>query len=120
MHSSRCCAADMPGVCAHFDTCMIWSSTSLCQQEQHTATGIGGFLYFVTQVLLLGAAYTHRSWVFKTWREYFHFSYLNEATLDPEKTYIFVEFPHGVFPMSELIAGETSFGVLRKECIGVS
>jgi 2-acylglycerol O-acyltransferase 2 len=43
--------------------------------------------------------------VFKTWREYFHFSYLNESTLDPEKTYIFVEFPHGVFPMSELIAG---------------
>lgn len=43
--------------------------------------------------------------MFKTWREYFHFSYLNEATLDPKKTYIFVEFPHGVFPMSELIAG---------------
>lgn len=43
--------------------------------------------------------------MFKTWREYFHFSYLNEATLDPNKTYIFVEFPHGVFPMSELIAG---------------
>jgi 2-acylglycerol O-acyltransferase 2 len=43
--------------------------------------------------------------VFKTWREYFHFSYLNESTLDPDKTYIFVEFPHGVFPMSELIAG---------------
>jgi 2-acylglycerol O-acyltransferase 2 len=48
--------------------------------------------------------------VFKTWREYFHFSYLNESTLDPAKTYIFVEFPHGVFPMSELIAG--AFGLV--------
>jgi hypothetical protein len=43
--------------------------------------------------------------IFKTWREYFHFSYLNESTLDPAKNYIFVEFPHGVFPMSELVAG---------------
>jgi hypothetical protein len=34
-------------------------------------------------------------WVFKTWREYFSFSYLNEAVLDPQKKYIFVEFPHG-------------------------
>ena len=47
----------------------------------------------------------NRCWVFKTWREYFKFSYLNEAVLAPEKKYIFVEFPHGVFPMSELIAG---------------
>jgi hypothetical protein len=43
--------------------------------------------------------------IFKTWREYFQFSYLNESTLDPAKNYIFVEFPHGVFPMSELVAG---------------
>jgi 2-acylglycerol O-acyltransferase 2 len=43
--------------------------------------------------------------IFKTWREYFQFSYLNESTLDPSKNYIFVEFPHGVFPMSELVAG---------------
>ncbi|WIA23591.1 hypothetical protein OEZ85_000302 [Tetradesmus obliquus] len=46
-----------------------------------------------------------RSWIFQTWREYFQFSYLNESTLDPAKNYIFVEFPHGVFPMSELVAG---------------
>lgn len=46
-----------------------------------------------------------KSYVFKTWREYFNYSYLNEALLDPEKNYIFVEFPHGVFPLSELIAG---------------
>eukprot|EP00878_Enallax_costatus_P001857 GHUV01002015.1.p1 GENE.GHUV01002015.1~~GHUV01002015.1.p1 ORF type:complete len:329 (+),score=100.81 GHUV01002015.1:293-1279(+) len=46
-----------------------------------------------------------KSWVFQTWREYFQFSYLNEAVLDPKKNYIFTEFPHGVFPISELIAG---------------
>jgi hypothetical protein len=59
-----------------------------------------------------------RSWVFKTWREYFHFSYLNESTLDPEKTYIFVEFPHGVFPMSELIAGKLNVCQLLKVTAG--
>lgn len=80
-----------------------------------------GMLRVLTQVLLsiaalLLATCLHRSWVFKTWREYFHFSYLNEATLDPEKTYIFVEFPHGVFPMSELIAGET----VPRDCVGYS
>lgn len=47
-----------------------------------------------------------RSWVFRTWREYFHFSYLTEAELDPKKTYVFVGFPHGVFPMGGLIGGE--------------
>ncbi len=35
------------------------------------------------------------SWVFKTWRDYFNFSYLNEEIMDSSKTYIFVEFPHG-------------------------
>jgi hypothetical protein len=43
--------------------------------------------------------------MFKAWRDYFEYSYLNEGTLDPTKHYIFVEFPHGVFPISELIAG---------------
>ncbi|WIA23473.1 hypothetical protein OEZ85_000218 [Tetradesmus obliquus] len=45
------------------------------------------------------------SWVFKTWREYFSFSYLNEAELELGKRYIFVEVPHGVFPLSEILAG---------------
>ncbi|GLC45911.1 hypothetical protein PLESTF_000711500 [Pleodorina starrii] len=44
-----------------------------------------------------------RSWVFKTWREYFTFSYLFEEVLDPNKKYIFAEFPHGVFPMGPLL-----------------
>ena len=34
--------------------------------------------------------------MFKTWRDYFSFSYLFEEHLDHSKTYIFVEFPHGV------------------------
>ncbi|GLI66396.1 hypothetical protein VaNZ11_010188 [Volvox africanus] len=44
-----------------------------------------------------------RSKVFKTWREYFSFSYLFEEVLDPSKKYIFAEFPHGVFPMGPLL-----------------
>lgn len=51
--------------------------------------------------------------VFKTWREYFSYSYLAEEILssrdenDPSKpkSYIFVEFPHGAIPLSELISG---------------
>uniref|UniRef100_A0A6U2EVD0 Acyltransferase n=1 Tax=Chlamydomonas euryale TaxID=1486919 RepID=A0A6U2EVD0_9CHLO len=45
------------------------------------------------------------AWVFKCWREYFKFSYLFEEALDHNKRYIFVEFPHGVFPMGPLLAG---------------
>lgn len=33
--------------------------------------------------------------VFRTWREYFKFSYLFEEILDDEKRFVFVEFPHG-------------------------
>jgi diacylglycerol O-acyltransferase 2, plant len=47
----------------------------------------------------------NRLWVFKTWREYFHFSCLFETVLIPHKRYVFTEFPHGVFPMGPLVAG---------------
>jgi hypothetical protein len=47
----------------------------------------------------------NENWVFKTWRDYFSFSYLFEENLDPKKSYVFVEFPHGVFPMGPLVAG---------------
>lgn len=47
----------------------------------------------------------NRSWIFKTWREYFNFSYLFEQHLDHDKHYIFCEFPHGAVPLSPLIAG---------------
>lgn len=37
--------------------------------------------------------------VFRTWREYFKFSYLFEELMDDEKRYVFVEFPHGAWQM---------------------
>jgi 2-acylglycerol O-acyltransferase 2 len=46
-----------------------------------------------------------RLWLFKTWREYFQFSYLHEAVFSAKKRYIYAEFPHGVIPMSVLVAG---------------
>ncbi|PNH06113.1 Diacylglycerol O-acyltransferase 2 [Tetrabaena socialis] len=47
----------------------------------------------------------NRLWIFKTWRHYFHYSFLVEEPLDPEKRYIFVEFPHGAFPIGPIVAG---------------
>uniref|UniRef100_A0A7S0YRY4 Acyltransferase n=1 Tax=Polytomella parva TaxID=51329 RepID=A0A7S0YRY4_9CHLO len=49
-----------------------------------------------------------RQYIFKTWREYFHFSYLFEAPLDTKKKYVFVEFPHGVFPLGPLLGATAS------------
>ncbi|MEW5319437.1 MAG: hypothetical protein WDW38_010589 [Sanguina aurantia] len=43
--------------------------------------------------------------IFKTWREYFRFSYLFEEILDPKINYIFAELPHGCFPLGPLVAG---------------
>lgn len=47
----------------------------------------------------------NRLWVFKTWREYFSFSYYLEEACDPTKRYIFAEFPHGAFPIAAITAG---------------
>lgn len=43
--------------------------------------------------------------IFATWRRYFNFSYLQEAPLDPSKHYILAQFPHAVFPLSQLVGG---------------
>jgi len=45
-----------------------------------------------------------RSWIFKTWREYFRYSYIMEERLDPTKRYILAEFPHGTFPIAPIVA----------------
>jgi hypothetical protein len=37
----------------------------------------------------------NRLWVFKTWREYFKYSYCFEVKLDPRRRYILFEAPHG-------------------------
>lgn len=45
-------------------------------------------------------------WVFKTWRQYFDFSFIFKV--EPPKTEphnIICEFPHGVFPLGPLVAG---------------
>ncbi|GFR52112.1 hypothetical protein Agub_g14625 [Astrephomene gubernaculifera] len=47
----------------------------------------------------------NKLWLFKTWRHYFHYSFLIEEHLDPNKRYIFVEFPHGAFPIAPIVAG---------------
>ncbi|GIL50994.1 hypothetical protein Vafri_7066 [Volvox africanus] len=47
----------------------------------------------------------NRLWIFKTWRHYFHYSFLIEEPLDPKKRYIIVEFPHGAFPIAPVVAG---------------
>jgi hypothetical protein len=46
-----------------------------------------------------------RSPVFATWRRYFNFSYLQETAIDPSKRYILVQYPHAVFPLSQLVGG---------------
>ncbi|KXZ52943.1 hypothetical protein GPECTOR_8g318 [Gonium pectorale] len=66
-----------------------------------TIVGLYSTLLLPPKPVLWGALL--RSWVFQTWREYFSFSYLFDETLDPKKTYIFAEFPHGVFPMGPLL-----------------
>ncbi|GFH14822.1 uncharacterized protein HaLaN_10943, partial [Haematococcus lacustris] len=44
-------------------------------------------------------------WVFKTWRQYFRYSYFFEEKLDPTKRYILYEAPHGTFPIGPIVAG---------------
>lgn len=47
----------------------------------------------------------NKHWVFKTWREYFRYSYLFEQVLPADKRYVLVEFPHGAFPIAQITAG---------------
>lgn len=47
----------------------------------------------------------NKLWVFKTWREYFRYSFLFEQKLDESKRYILAEFPHGSFPIAPIVAG---------------
>lgn len=47
----------------------------------------------------------NKLWVFKTWREYFQYSYYFEVKLDPAARYILYEAPHGTFPIGPITAG---------------
>lgn len=44
------------------------------------------------------AAFTD-SWLFKIWHKYFAYSWICYAKLEKGKKYIFLEFPHAIFPM---------------------
>ena len=46
------------------------------------------------------------SWIFRLWREYFDFKYDTSHSQfnTKEKKYIFLEFPHGIFPMGQFIS----------------
>lgn len=38
------------------------------------------------------------------WRRYFSFAVCYEEMLDPTKHYLFADYPHGAFPLSQLLA----------------
>uniref|UniRef100_I2CR10 Acyltransferase n=1 Tax=Nannochloropsis gaditana (strain CCMP526) TaxID=1093141 RepID=I2CR10_NANGC len=44
------------------------------------------------------------SFLFKLWRDYFHYEYILEEAIDPKKRYLFAEMPHGIFPWGEVIS----------------
>ncbi len=47
------------------------------------------------------------SYLFDVWREYFNYTYDNSEVkdkLDPNKRFIFFEFPHGIFPMGQFLS----------------
>eukprot|EP01024_Parvocaulis_polyphysoides_P068205 TRINITY_DN8279_c0_g1_i3.p4 TRINITY_DN8279_c0_g1~~TRINITY_DN8279_c0_g1_i3.p4 ORF type:complete len:305 (+),score=25.54 TRINITY_DN8279_c0_g1_i3:55-915(+) len=44
-----------------------------------------------------------KMWIFETWRQYFSFSFKLETNYE-DKEYILAEFPHGVFPMGQIMA----------------
>lgn len=44
------------------------------------------------------------SWVFALWRKYFAYSWVNYAKLEKGKKYMFLEMPHGIFPMGQFIS----------------
>ena len=46
----------------------------------------------------------YNSWLFTTWRKYFDYSWINYAKLEKGKKYIFLEMPHGIFPMGQFIS----------------
>mmetsp|Transcript_24694 Transcript_24694/g.68724 ORF Transcript_24694/g.68724 Transcript_24694/m.68724 type:complete len:363 (-) Transcript_24694:1122-2210(-) len=44
------------------------------------------------------------SYVMRTWREYFNFSYVLDGGIDQQKSYILAEFPHGAFPLGPIVS----------------
>lgn len=44
------------------------------------------------------------NWVMAQWRKYFSFAVCYEEMLDPNQHYLFADYPHGAFPLSQLLA----------------
>ena len=42
--------------------------------------------------------------LFKIFRKYFNFKWLNDLVMEPGQTYVFLEFPHSVFPLGNFIS----------------
>lgn len=42
--------------------------------------------------------------VMALWRKYFSFAVCYEELLDPSQHYLFADYPHGAFPLSQLLA----------------
>lgn len=43
-------------------------------------------------------------WLFKLWRAYFHYEWILEERVDPNRKHIYAELPHGIFPWGEVIS----------------
>lgn len=64
--------------------------------------------------------------LFKLWRLYFNYSFVYETRLDDTKHYLYADYPHGVFPLSQLLGltvrhrtgwrGERFYG-LAADCV---
>eukprot|EP01026_Neomeris_dumetosa_P033491 TRINITY_DN2672_c0_g2_i3.p2 TRINITY_DN2672_c0_g2~~TRINITY_DN2672_c0_g2_i3.p2 ORF type:complete len:246 (-),score=-4.46 TRINITY_DN2672_c0_g2_i3:17-733(-) len=65
--------------------------------------------------LLIPAPYWYQpfleSWLFETWRQYFYFSFKMEEDLQ-DTEYVMAEFPHGIFPMGQILAATIVPGCL--------
>nr|QBG05560.1 diacylglycerol acyltransferase [Chromochloris zofingiensis] len=63
------------------------------------------------------------SYLFLCWRRYFHFSYVFEQDLDAYKDYVIAQFPHGAFPLGQLLGGTfmaTEFPEYKVYCLAAS
>lgn len=57
------------------------------------------------------------SWLLKLWQKYFGYTWEIHPTLEKGKKYLFLEFPHGVFPMGQLLSAEVAKKVFPDDVI---
>jgi hypothetical protein len=56
------------------------------------------------------------SWIFRLWRDYFSFTYDSSGTpvLKDDVKYMFLEFPHGIFPMGTVLSASVIHDIYPK------